>query len=115
MSRSLIAYAITFVVFGAIDFAWLGFVAKDIYLRGIGHLMRDAPYWPAAIGWRRTLTSGGLFGFFCYATYDLTNWATLTGWPGSVVAADLAYGTIASGVACAIACAATLAIAPTAR
>ena len=121
MSRSLIAYVATLVVFGVLDFVWLGFVAKDMYRSGIGHLMLDTPLWPAAIAfyliyivglvifgvraglesgeWTQALLYGALFGFFCYATYDLTNLATLKGWPVSIVIADLAYGTVASGIA----------------
>ena len=50
-----------------------------------------------------------LFGLIAYATYDLTNQATLQGWPWIVTLADLAWGTVASGVAGAVACRATLA------
>lgn len=42
---------------------------------------------------------GALFGFFCYATYDLTNLATLRGWPLSIVIADVAHGSVASCIA----------------
>ena len=121
MSRSLIAYVAVLIVFGAIDFLWLGFVAKDMYRNGIGHLMLETPNWTAAAAfyliyiaglvlfgvwpgletgeWSRAALYGALFGFFCYATYDLTNLATLRGWPISIVIADMIYGTVASAVA----------------
>ena len=38
--------------------------------------------------------SGALFGFFCYATYDMTNYATLKGWPLQMVLVDIAWGTV---------------------
>lgn len=49
--------------------------------------------------WQRAALNGALFGFFCYATYDLTNYATLRGWPLSIVVADLAWGAFVSTVA----------------
>ena len=45
---------------------------------------------------------GGLFGFFCYATYDLTNLATLKGWPVKMVAIDIVWGTVLTGSCAAI-------------
>jgi len=120
MSRILIAFVATLIAFGAVDFVWLAFVAKDLYRAGIGHLMSESPNWTAAVlfyllyiagllyfavlpglaadDWMKTLVPAALFGFFCYATYDLTNWATLRGWPASIVAADLAWGTFVSAV-----------------
>ncbi len=125
MSRSLIvcalAYASTLVVFAALDFVWLGFVAKDLYRNGIGHLMLETPNWTAAVlfyliyiaglvffavlpgldagAWGRATLYGALFGFFCYATYDLTNLATLKGWPVAIVVADLTWGAFVSAAA----------------
>lgn len=125
MSRSLIvcavAYASTLVVFLALDFVWLGFIAKDLYRNGIGHLMLETPNWTAAGlfyllyvaglvffavlpgldagAWARAALYAALFGFFCYATYDLTNLATLKGWPVSIVIADLAWGAFVSAAA----------------
>jgi len=118
MSRSFIAYAATLIVFAAIDFVWLGFIAKDLYRNGIGHLMADTPNWTAAVlfylifigglvyfavapalaadAWQRATIQAALFGFFCYATYDLTNLATLKGWPVSIVIADMIWGAFVS-------------------
>ena len=125
MSRTVIvcavAYISTLVVFAALDFVWLGFVAKDLYRNGIGHLMLETPNWTAAVlfyliyiaglvffsvlpgldanAWTRATLYGALFGFFCYATYDLTNLATLKGWPVKIVIADLAWGAFVSAAA----------------
>ncbi len=120
MSRTLIAYIATLIVFAVVDFVWLGFIAKGLYKNGIGHLMADQPNYVAAVlfyllfiagllyfavlpglaadDWRRVAIDAALFGFFCYATYDLTNLATLKGWPVSIVVADLLWGAFVSTV-----------------
>jgi uncharacterized membrane protein len=125
VNRSVIAYATTLVVFALVDFVWLGFVAKDLYRNGIGHLMAETPNWTAAVlfylafvaglvyfavlpgldagAWQRAARDGALFGFFCYATYDLTNYATLRNWPLTMVVADLAWGAFVSTVAATVA------------
>ncbi len=126
MSKYVYAYLAAAIVMIALDVLWLGVVAKPFYARGIGHLMADKPNFIAATlfylmfavgivyfaiaphiadaewsGWRQTLISAALFGFFAYATYDLTNLATLRDWPVSVALADMAWGTLASVVAAA--------------
>jgi uncharacterized membrane protein len=108
-------YVISVPIFFAIDMLWLGFVAKDFYRSRLLGLMGDIN-WPAAIIFYlvflvgltffaiypaavkgsivSALTLGALFGFFTYATYDLTNLATLKGWPFSVALVDMAWGTL---------------------
>ena len=54
--------------------------------------------------WSRALLHGALFGFFAYATYDLTNLATLKGWTPSVALLDLAWGTVVTGVSATAGC-----------
>ncbi len=120
MVKYLAAYATTAAVMLALDVAWIGFIAKPMYQNGIGHLMAEQPkLWVAAcfyvvyaaglmlftIAPYATTASLGkvavmaaLFGFFAYATYDLTNWATLKNWPASLALADMAWGSLASAV-----------------
>ncbi len=120
MLKILIAYAATFTVMVVIDLVWLGVIAKPWYQQGIGHLMAAEPNWlfgglfyalfpvglmvfavvpgMADAGWGRTALLGGLFGFFAYATYDLTNLATLRNWPLGVALMDMAWGTGVSAV-----------------
>jgi uncharacterized membrane protein len=108
-------YVIAFVFFFAIDLLWLGIVAKDIYQRYIGHLLKPDVNWVAAIlfyllfigglvffvlmpavdsgSWVKALYLGALFGFITYATYDLTNLATLKDWPIQITIIDLIWGT----------------------
>lgn len=107
-------YAIAFIVFLAIDALWLGLVAPKFYKAQIGHLMADKPNLIAALvfylifiaglvyfvllpavtndSWVTALANGALFGFVTYATYDLTNFATLKGWPITMVIVDLTWG-----------------------
>jgi uncharacterized membrane protein len=116
MTRYLLTYAATFVALAALDFLWLGVVAKSFYRDAIGHLMAPSPNIPAAAAfyllypvglvvfavlpsggdWLRALLLGALFGLFCYGTYDLTNLAVLKDWPVSVTLVDMAWGAVVS-------------------
>ncbi|MEZ5307118.1 MAG: DUF2177 family protein [Pyrinomonadaceae bacterium] len=113
-------YLLTVPVFFAIDMIWLGFVAKNLYQQNLGHLLSKEVNWPAAISFylvyivgilvfavRPALDSGSLqsalvwgamFGFFTYATYDLTNLATLRDWPLKIVIIDIAWGMVLCGL-----------------
>lgn len=108
-------YLFTIPVFFVIDMIWLGFVARNFYKSNLGHLLSPDVNWPAAFVFyflyiagillfavrpgleaqslARACLWGALFGFFTYATYDLTNLATLRDWPLSVVVVDIAWGT----------------------
>ena len=123
MSKYLAAYAAATVVMIAVDLLWLGVIAKPLYRAGIGHLMSDSPNIPAAVlfylmfpvglmifavvpnaassEWMTTLVAGALFGLFAYATYDLTNLATLKGWPIGLAALDITWGSLVSSAAAA--------------
>ncbi|MDX1674322.1 MAG: DUF2177 family protein [Longimicrobiales bacterium] len=119
MTRLLIAYVLTALVFFAIDLVWLGLVARDLYQRFLGHLLGDVQWGAAVVFYllfivgififaivpavergspTHALLMGGLFGFFTYATYDLTNLATLEGWPLGIVFIDIAWGVVLTGV-----------------
>ena len=109
-------YLIALPVFFAIDMIWLGFVAKNLYAKQIGFLMKPDINWTAAIlfyllfivglvifvispaiekgSWAFALFSGALFGLITYATYDLTNLATLKDWPLLVTVIDLVWGSV---------------------
>jgi uncharacterized membrane protein len=123
------AYGAAAVVFLVLDAIWLGLMASRLYRPAIGHLMAErfalgpaalfyliylaglvhfavGPALPAARPWLAALAGGALFGLVAYATYDLTNQATLKDWPWALTLADLAWGAFVSGVA---ACAGVLA------
>jgi uncharacterized membrane protein len=132
MLKYLTAYGVSALAFGLLDLVWLRTMAPRLYRPELGDMMasqfRLAPavafYLLYLVGmqifavapalasgrWLTALIYGALFGFFCYATYDLTNQATLRVWSLKVTLADLAWGTFATGTAAAIAAAVTLAI-----
>jgi uncharacterized membrane protein len=120
--RTLITgYALTFAVFLALDACWLGLMGPRLYQPALGALMAPQVDWRAAalfypiyIGGllyfavlpalraRRAglaLCNGALFGFVAYATYDLTNQATLRDWPWLITLVDLVWGATVSGTA----------------
>lgn len=123
MNKYLVAFLVVAVVMVAMDVLWLGFIAKPLYQDGIGHLMAERPQLLAALafymvyavglvvfvvapragmaGWQSTALMAALFGFVAYATYDLSNLATLKNWPLWLSLIDMAWGALASAVAAA--------------
>ena len=111
-------FFIAFAVFLGIDMLWLTVIAQKFYKAQIGHLMADkARLLPAAIFYvlfiaamayfviapalehqnlTRLILSAAIFGLVTYATYDLTNMATLKDWPPLVTVVDIAWGTFLS-------------------
>lgn len=109
-------YLLTLPVFFAIDMLWIGVLAKNFYRNSLGHLFREDINWAAALifyflyiigilifatlpaleiqSLDRAVLLGALFGFFAYATYDLTNFATLKGWPLKVAVVDMIWGMV---------------------
>ncbi|MFB9245428.1 DUF2177 family protein [Massilia antarctica] len=118
MRKLLIPYLILIAGMVVLDVLWLGFIAKSVYADGIGHLMAAQPRVAPAIAFyllyalglmvfalpphgprrtlRTTLTAAALFGTVAYATYDLSNLATLRDWPLSLALIDIAWGCVAS-------------------
>jgi uncharacterized membrane protein len=116
--KFLIQYLIVLVVFFAVDLVWLGIIAKDLYAKYLGYLMAKSINWPAALIFYlifilglvvfviqpalaegsliKGLGMAALFGLVTYATYDLTNLATLRDWPIVITLIDLAWGTTLS-------------------
>lgn len=115
------AYIASAVTFLALDALWLGVVAQKMYQREFGPLLLEKPNMAAAAifyalyifgvvffavkpaleagSWTRALLYGAIFGLIAYATYDLTNLATLKGFPLKVVVPDLAWGAFVSAAA----------------
>ena len=125
MTNFLLGFVASLVAMAVVDGIWLGAVARTFYRRHLGFLMAEQPNWTAAVAfyllyvlgvtvfavmpgadaaavgeaaWR-----GALFGLVAYATYDLTNAATLRGWPGIVTLVDMAWGTILTAAVASIA------------
>lgn len=116
MSDFIIRYLVAGALFAIIDGIWLSFVANKLYRSQLGPLLLDKPNLPAAVvfylvflvglvvfvinpavnsgDWKVALGLGALFGFVTYATYDLTNLATLKGYPLTITIVDLIWGTV---------------------
>lgn len=120
----IVAFIAAAVAFGALDALWLGWAGPNFYRPRLGDILADsfrmAPAlvfyaaYVAAIVWfavRPGLTAGvgaavlngALLGAICYATYDLTNQATLRHWSTAVTVADIAWGAFATAAAAGIA------------
>ena len=114
----LIAYAATAAVFFGMDFTWLSLTMKSIYKAKLGSLLADNPNFGVAAGfyivyvvgivffavlpagsWLQAMLTGAFLGLIAYGTYDMTSWATVRDWPGSISIIDMIWGTIATGVA----------------
>ncbi len=108
-------YTISLPIFFTLDMVWLGVIAKNFYATHLGHLLGEVQWLPAILFYLlflmgltffatypavvqhsifKAVSLGGLFGFFTYMTYDLTNYATLTSWPLGVVFVDMFWGTV---------------------
>jgi uncharacterized membrane protein len=117
-------YLLTLAAFFAIDMVWLGLVARGFYRKHLGYLLAPNPNWAAAIlfyllfvagllifavlpglqagSLGKALLLGAFFGLLTYATYDLTNMATIKDWPLIVTVVDMLWGVVlASLVTCA--------------
>jgi uncharacterized membrane protein len=119
MKNTVWLYLITLALFFLIDMIWLGLVAKGFYRARLGAMLSPRVIWPAAIlfyllfiaglqlfvvapalaqgGAPQALWRGAFFGLVAYATYDLSNLATLRGWPLAVTLVDLAWGAVLGG------------------
>lgn len=114
--KYLAVYIAALVVFLIIDGIWLGLIARSFYVDQLGHLLRPSPNFGVAglfylfyvVGivvfavmpamaqqsWITAVILGALLGFIAYGTYDLTNLATLAGWPVLVSVVDMIWGAV---------------------
>lgn len=118
MAYYLKLYAATLIAFFAVDMLWLGLVARTFYRKHLGFLLASPPNWLAAFifyllfifgilffvvvpglkedSLKATLVRAVLFGLITYATYDLTNLATIRDWPFIVTVVDMIWGMVLS-------------------
>ena len=118
-----IAYLACLVVMGGLDYVWLSHTSEPLYHRDLGPLLAENPNMTVAVifylgyaagivffavrpalaagDWRIGALHGALFGLFAYATYDLTNFATMKVWTLRVTALDIAWGMFLTGAAAA--------------
>lgn len=124
MSRILLTYAVSVPVFFIVDMIWLGIIAKGFYRKALEPLLTPNINWTAALlfyflflfgilifallpGMEKrslvyTITMAALFGFIAYATYDLTNLATLRDWPLTLSIVDMIWGAFLSASTAAV-------------
>jgi uncharacterized membrane protein len=117
VNRYVVLYLATLIVMVPIDFLFLGVVAKGFFASQVGDMLgeiRPAPailfYLLYVIGilifvsasamatWQSTLLYGALFGFFCYATFELTSLSLLKHWTWPVVIVDVAWGSFVTAL-----------------
>lgn len=118
MNTLIKTYFIAFFVFIVIDLIWLGVIASKLYRKYLGFIMADKFNMPAALlfylifvggivffvinpalanqSLAYAIGAGAFFGFIAYATYDLTNLATLKNWPVLITFIDLIWGSFVS-------------------
>jgi uncharacterized membrane protein len=118
MRQTILQYLVVLVVFLAIDAVWLTTAARTVYRPEIGQLLRDQPnfvvafifyaiyaagllilvIWPQldAPGITRAILYGAIFGLVAYATYDMTNLATMKGFTAKIAIIDMVWGTFLS-------------------
>lgn len=118
IGKILALYPISFLIFLGIDLLWLGVIAKDMYSKYLGKYISQEVNWTAAIIFylifvvgvlifavipgiadnsiKQTIIKAALFGFFTYATYELTNMATMKNWPLNIVIIDIIWGMVLS-------------------
>lgn len=116
MSDFFMKFVVSGALFAIIDGVWLSVIANKLYRSQLGSLLLDKPNLPAAVAfyliflfglvvfvinpavnsgdWKMALGLGALFGFVTYATYDLTNLATLKGYPLTITIVDMLWGTV---------------------
>ncbi len=116
MAYQIKLYFVTLLAFFAIDMVWLGLVARSFYYEQLGFLLNPNTNWVAAMifyllfilgilvfvvlpglkedSLKATILRAALFGLVTYATYDLTNLATVKDWPLLITIVDLAWGTV---------------------
>ncbi len=131
----IVSIIVTAIVFGLLDSTWFRFSLKALYLPEIGQLIGPLRWAPAlafyalyVIGiqifaiapamasgkWTSAAIYGALFGFFCYMTWNLTNYSVMKVWSLKVTLVDISWGTIATATTAAIAAAVALRFAPAA-
>ena len=118
MNRYAALYLATLLVILPLDFLFLGVVAKGYFATQVGSMLGEVKPIPAVLfyllyvagtvifvsgaagaSWQSTLLYGALFGFFCYATFELTSLAILKHWSWGVAAMDIAWGALMTAVA----------------
>jgi uncharacterized membrane protein len=116
VNRYVVLYLATLVVLLALDFLFLGVIAKGLFAAKVGDMLGEVKAAPAVLfyllyvvgilifvsagarGPQSTLLYGALFGFFCYATFEFTSLALLKHWSWTVAVVDISWGAVVTAV-----------------
>jgi uncharacterized membrane protein len=117
VKRAAVLYLATLIVIIPVDFLFLGILAKSFFTSQVGDMLGEIRLAPAILfyllyvagilifvsgspeaTWQSTLLYGALFGFFCYATFELTSLSLLRHWTWPVVMVDVSWGTFVTAV-----------------
>ena len=117
MNRYVVLYLVTLIVLIPMDFLFLGVIARGLFVAEVGDMLGEVRPAPAILfyllyvagilifvsgtagaTWQTTLLYGGLFGVFCYATFELTSLSLLKHWSWTVVAVDVPWGAFVTAV-----------------
>jgi uncharacterized membrane protein len=117
VNRYVVLYLATLIILIPVDFLFLGVVAKGFFTSEVGDMLGEIRPLPAILfyllyvvgilifvsgareaTWQSTLLFGALFGFFCYATFELTSLSLLKHWTWTVVVVDVSWGTFATAL-----------------
>jgi uncharacterized membrane protein len=115
MKHYLLLYILTLLLMTLVDLAWIGGLMRDFYRSRMPdlefHAIPGVAFYviyaagivffaqAGAASWQEALGRGAMFGCFAYATYDLTNLATLRNWSLSLAMTDWFWGTFVTGLA----------------
>lgn len=116
MKAFALPYALALALFLALDFLWIGVIARGLYFERIGDMLLERPRWNAAAAfyvlyvaglvyfaiadgissgnWTRAALDGALFGFFTYLTYNFTNLSVMRSYDPVIAVLDTAWGTL---------------------
>jgi uncharacterized membrane protein len=117
VNRYVVLYLATLIVLIPVDFLFLGVIAKGLFASEVGDMLGELRPVPAILfyllyvagilifvsgptsaNWQSTLLYGALFGFFCYATFELTSLSLLKHWTWTVVVVDVSWGSFVTAV-----------------
>ena len=117
MKRCVVLYLTTLIVLVPVDFLFLGMVAKGFFTSEVGDMLGEIRLAPAVLfyllyvagvlmfvsapvtaTWQSAVLYGALFGFFCYATFELTSLSLLKHWTWPVVILDVSWGTFVTAL-----------------
>jgi uncharacterized membrane protein len=121
VTRYVVLYLTTLIAFVPIDFLFLGLVARGFFTSQVGDMLGEIRPAPAILfyllyvagmlifvsgavtaTWQSTLLYGALFGFFCYATFELTSLSLLKHWTWAVVIVDMSWGSFVTAISSAL-------------